>query len=417
MNILFVVPYVPTRIRVRPYNLIRHLARLGHRITLLTVSTSEDEREALEHLEKHCEKITAVILPAWRSIVNCLLALPTNRPLQTVYSWDASLSRDCYDLALRTNGSSAIDVVHIEHLRGARYGVELKSRLSNRKPILPVVYDSVDSISLLFRQAMMQSKSIVNRGLTWFELGRTERYESWLLDQFDQVLVTSQADKKALLSLQRQEEELPEIMVLPNGVDLDYFTPPEGFERERKTIVLSGKMSYHANVTMVMGFVEEIMPHVWSQQPGVQVWIVGKDPPPKMQALNQNPNIKVTGTVEDIRPYLQNATLAASPITYGVGIQNKVLEAMACATPVIASKQAVSALDVKSGEDAIVVDDHISFAREVLTLMNDPDRQKGLGRAGRRYVEKNHDWSVVATRLEDVYSRTLERIRTGTSVN
>lgn len=417
MNILFVVPYVPTQIRVRPYNLIRYLSRRGHRITLLTVSTGDDEHEALEQLEQYCQEIKAVVLPVWRSLYNCILALPTNRPLQTVYSWDASLSRDCYDLASGTNGSRTIEVVHVEHLRGARYGVELKSRLSDRKLSIPVIYDSVDSISLLFRQAMMQSKSIVNRGLTWFELGRTEQYEGWLLDQFDQVLVTSEADKKALLSLRKQGGELPEVMVLPNGVDLDYFTPPEGVERERKTIVLSGKMSYHANVTMVMDFVEEIMPHVWSQQPDVRIWIVGKDPPPKMQALNQNPNIEVTGTVEDIRPYLQKATIAASPISYGVGIQNKVLEAMACSTPVIASKQAVSALDVKSGEEAIVVEDHNSFAREVLMLLNDPDRQKGLGKTGRKYVEKNHNWSVVATRLEDVYSQTLERISTGTRVN
>jgi len=92
------------------------------------------------------------------------------------------------------------------------------------------------------------------------------------------------------------------------------------------------------------------MPLVWEKRPDVKVWIVGKDPSPRLLAYAQNPNIQVTGTVDDMRPYLKKATLSAAPISYGVGIQNKVLEAMACAAPVIASQQAVSALGVEAGK-------------------------------------------------------------------
>ena len=91
MNILFVVPYVPNKIRVRPYNLIRYLAQLGHRITLLTIWTSEEERRTLEDLEGYCAQVKAVNLPTWRSFINCLLALPSRQPLQAVYSWDSCL--------------------------------------------------------------------------------------------------------------------------------------------------------------------------------------------------------------------------------------------------------------------------------------------------------------------------------------
>ena len=409
MNILFVVPYVPNKIRVRPYNLIRHLAQLGHRITVLTIWTNENERQTLEDLEGYCAQVKAVNLPSWRSFINCLLALPSSQPLQAVYSWDPSLAEDIFSLATHTNGSGTFDVVHVEHLRGARYGIDLNSRLSERKPPLPIVWDSVDSISLLFRQAMVQSKSMLSRGLTRFELNRTERYESWLLDQFDRVLVTSENDKKALLSLGEQDGREAGVEVLPNGVDLGYFKPIEGIERNQKDIVLSGKMSYHANITMVVGFVQDIMPHVWEKLPDVQVWIVGKDPPPKLQALAQNSNIHVTGTVEDIRPYLQKATLSATPITYGAGIQNKVLEAMACATPVIATPQAVSALGVKAGEEILVASDANSFAENVIALLEKPERREKIGKAGRRFVERNHDWAVIAARLEDVYSQAIDQ--------
>jgi glycosyltransferase involved in cell wall biosynthesis len=118
-----------------------------------------------------------------------------------------------------------------------------------------------------------------------------------------------------------------------------------------------------------------------------------------------------------MRPYLQEATIAASPITYGAGIQNKVLEAMACGTPVIVTKQAVSALEVKPGDDVIIADDHVSFAREVLNLLDNPDRRKRLGGAGRIYVERNHDWSVVAANLENVYLSMLKKVRFGARVN
>ena len=409
MNILFVVPYVPNKIRVRPYSWIRYLSRLGHRITLFTVCTNGDDHQALQELQQYCDRIHQVDLPTWRSMVNCLLALPTSQPLQAVYSWDASLAEDLYSTANQGNGASPYDIVHVEHLRGARYGLDFISRSAERSSRLPVVWDSVDSISLLFRQAMVQSKSLFNRGLTRFELGRTEGYEGWLVDQFDSVLVTSKHDKKALLDLSKDNGAVQQINVLPNGVDLEYFTPDAAGERQDQMVVLSGKMSYHANVTMVVDFIESIMPHVWEQQPQVKVWVVGKDPPPKLKAYTENENIYVTGTVDDIRPYLRKATLSASPIPYGAGIQNKVLEAMACATPVVATQQAVSALDVQVDKEIMVAENPVEFADKMIALLESPELRVEVGNAGRKYVERNHDWAVIAAQLAEVYSQTLAR--------
>lgn len=411
MNILFVVPYVPNKIRVRPYSWIRYLSRLGHRVTLFTVCTNQDDHQALQDLQQYCQHIHQVDLPAWRSMVNCLLALPTRQPLQAVYSWDASLAKDLYSIASQTNGAGSYDIVHVEHLRGARYGLDLIARSGDQKTRLPVIWDSVDSISLLFRQAMVQSKSMFSRGVTRFELRRTEDYEGRLVKQFDSVLVTSKHDKKALLDLAQENGADQQVNVLPNGVDLEYFTPDAAGERQDQMVVLSGKMSYHANVTMVVDFIEEIMPHVWNQQPEVKVWIVGKDPPPKLKAYSEDPNIYVTGTVDDIRPYLRKATLSASPIPYGAGIQNKVLEAMACATPVVATQQALSALDVQADKEVMVAGSPVEFADKMIALLEAPDLRVEIGNAGRSYVERNHDWTVVAAQLTEVYSQTLARVQ------
>jgi len=394
---------------VRPYNWIRHLAKRGHQITLLTICASDEDQQALKNLKPYCARIKQVSIPTWRSMINCLRALPTREPLQAVYSWDKNLADDLFELATSSNGAGKFDVIHIEHLRGARYGVDLITRSGLNKSPLPIIWDSVDSISLLFGQAMVKSKSMISREITRFELGRTEEYEGRLVEDFDRVLVTSNNDKQALLSLGSQVAEVSQVEVLPNGVDLGYFTPIDNIIREEQTIVLTGKMSYHANVAMVVGFIEEVMPHVWESRPEVQVWIVGKDPTSRIQSFAQNNKVTVTGTVPDIRPYLNKATISASPVNYGVGIQNKVLEAMACGTPVIAFKKAVSALSVEDGKELVIAEGPLDFAEKLVSLLDEPDRREMIGKSGRRYVEDEHDWASGAARLEEFYTQAIKQ--------
>jgi glycosyltransferase involved in cell wall biosynthesis len=307
-------------------------------------------------------------------------------------------------------GSERFDVVHIEHLRGAKYGLDLKNRaltkaVHGKKARPPIVWDSVDCISMLFKQASGQSKKRINRWITRFELSRTGSYEGRLVNQFERVLVTSRNDRDALMNLAPAGTAQNQIRVLPNGVDSDYFLPPNGsVEKEPATLVISGKMSYHANVTMSMNFVNETLPIIWSRRPDVKLVLVGKDPTQELMDLGKNPAIRVTGTVDDIRPYLHQATVAVTPITYGAGIQNKVLEAMACGLPVVSSPQAVSALQVKPGEDLIVARDPEEFATAVISLLDDPGLRSRLGKAGRRYVEQDHLWVKIAAQLEEVYN-------------
>lgn len=397
MKVLFVVPYVPNLVRTRPYNLIRNLAVCGHQVTLLTVWSNEQERADLEPLQQICHEVQAIHIPIWRSLANSITAVPGNQPLQSVYSWDAKL-------VAAFNGRSPYDVVHVEHLRGSRYGLYLKEHTN-----LPVVWDSVDCISHLFKQAAAKSKNPIGRLRSQFELGRTQQYEGWLLDKFDHVLVTSPVDKRSLLSLKQNGSPSAPISVLQNGVDVDYFTPDPAVEREPATLVISGKMSYHANISMVMHLVQNIMPLVWEHRSDVKLWIVGKDPTRDIQTLGEYENITVTGTVPDLRPYLRRATIAVTPITYGAGIQNKVLEAMACATPVVTTPQAISAIEAMPGRDLLVAANVQKFAEAIVNLLHNPTQQKMIGQAARQYVETHHHWKNIAARLEDIYRTVTNR--------
>jgi glycosyltransferase involved in cell wall biosynthesis len=155
--------------------------------------------------------------------------------------------------------------------------------------------------------------------------------------------------------------------------------------------------------------VNEIMPRVWQVFPDACVEIVGQNPPPQIQRLAQQSggHVQVTGTVIDIRPFLARATLAVAPILYGAGIQNKVLEAMAMATPVVATSKAVSALKAQSGVELLVADTPDDFAHAILQLLRDATLRESLGRQGRCYVEEHHNWHKITSQLEQVYESVV----------
>ncbi len=389
MDILYITPYVPSLIRVRPYNLIKYLSRRGHRVTVLSLKSSPREEKDAVALRKHCARVETVALSRRESLSNCLKALPGLTPFQAAFCHSTAMAR----LITRLLSEAQYDLVHVEHLRGAHFGPVVRH--------LPKVYDSVDCISLLFERTARQAPGLLWRFVARLDLNRTRRYESWLLGQYEKVLVTSWQDKMALENLNGRESG-DKIVVLPNGVDLDYFGAAHGW-REPETLIFSGKMSYHANMAAVLYLVQEVMPFIWAARPRVRVQIVGKDPPPAVRALARDERVRVEGYVPHLGAYLAGATISICPIRYGVGIQNKVLEAMAVGTPVVATPLACSALEVQDGEHLLVADEPPALAQQVLRLLDDPFLWQKISKGGRKYVEEKHDWQVIAERLEGIY--------------
>jgi glycosyltransferase involved in cell wall biosynthesis len=271
MRIAFIVPYVPNQVRTRSYNLIAQLTRLGHEVDVFTVGSGNVDVADAEALKSRCRTVYYYGQPASKSLLNSVLAVPVGKPLQTVYSLQSDLVRRLRDIFAGNGNPSAYDAIHVEHLRGSEYGRFLKSHF----PSLPVVWDSVDCISYLFRQAARQSTSFFGKLVSRFELNRTEKTEADLLEIFDHVLVTSSIDRNALLDTVRDGKIPAPISVLPNGVDQDYFQPNTGVPKEPETLVFSGKMSYHANISMVKYLVNEIMPLIWRQRPTIRLLVVG----------------------------------------------------------------------------------------------------------------------------------------------
>lgn len=401
LRILYITPYVPSLIRVRPYNLIKHLSRRGHLVTVLSLQSTEQEVRDAEELRSCCHRVETVRLTRQQSLLNCLKALPTTTPLQAAYCHSPAMQR----LIGRVLKEEQFDIVHVEHLRAVNYGLRTLGFG------LPVIWDSVDCIHLLFKRTLANS-TLGARFKAWLDLERTYRYEKWLMSQFDRVLITSEEDAQAMQEMVAPNCHQPaDISVLPNGVDLDYFQP-QATPRVPATLIYLGRMRYHANVAAVLYLVNDIMPHIWAHRPDVTLLIVGSDPPRvirRLAANHQTRSINVTGTVPDVRPYLAQATVMVAPIRYGAGTSFKVLEAMAMGTPVVATLQAVRGLQVYPGEDVLMAEDAETFAACVLRLLQDEALQQKLAQNGRQYVERYHAWDKIAASLENVYLEVIEQ--------
>jgi len=283
------------------------------------------------------------------------------------------------------------DVVHVEHLRGAATLFETGD--------VPVVWDAVDCISLLLTEMARAPQKAYIRAVRAIDYSRTRQYEAHLLQRFSHTVVTSARDAAALWDLRTETDTT--ITIIPNGVDLAYFSP-QPVDRAPHEVIFTGKMSYHANHTAVRSFVTYVWPTVRAALPDARFMIVGKDPPRDIWKLDGKAGVTVTGGVPDIRPYLARASVAVAPLVYGVGNPNKVLEAMAMAIPVVGTPPAVAGICAGIGEGIVTVkrDD---MANSLLDVLHNPARAAQLGQTGRRYVETHHTWSRAARQLEDVY--------------
>lgn len=188
-----------------------------------------------------------------------------------------------------------------------------------------------------------------------------------------------------------------------NGVDIEYFSPDASrsspFEPETEAIVFTGAMDYWPNVDAVTWFVGSILPVIAAQRPHARFYIVGMRPTPAVLSLARDPRVTVTGLVPDVRPYLQHACVVVAPLRVARGIQNKVLEGMAMARPVVVSAAAATGLPGRGGIDFEVAAEPSEFARYALAAM-EPSRGGDLGRAARACVMATCGWTASLAQFE-----------------
>ncbi len=237
----------------------------------------------------------------------------------------------------------------------------------------------------------------------WRKL-RFEESHAWA--RADGCTVTSRHDRDLLLSL------CPGVptAVVPNGVDLDRFSPaPGGGDTTASPLVLFfGSIGYYPNTDAVHWLLDEIWPKIRRSSPTARLAIVGPDPPSSILARRSD-DVIVTGFVEDIHAHICRASVVIAPLRIGGGTRLKVLEAMATAKPVVATSIGVEGIDAEPGTHLLVADDPERFAESVVSLIRDPSRAAQIGSAGRALVEAHYSWRSAVNVLCDFYEEVLGR--------
>jgi polysaccharide biosynthesis protein PslH len=192
------------------------------------------------------------------------------------------------------------------------------------------------------------------------------------------------------------------VKAMSNGVDAAYFDPAAVAPRDlggRPSLVFTGAMDYRPNVEAVTWFVDRVWPDVKAHMPSATFAIVGANPVPEVRKLAGG-GVVVTGRVPDVRPFLAGADIAVAPLKIARGIQNKVLEAMAMARPVVATPQAHEGIDAVPGEHLLVAQSPELIVKDILALVADPARAAAMGQAARARVLAHYDWSATLAPLD-----------------
>jgi polysaccharide biosynthesis protein PslH len=388
MKVLYLVPHVPNPTKIRAHFHVRGLREAGHEVTIATLERSADDARHIERLREQGIAVIAAKLTKPQLALKAASTLLTPLPLQSKLLWsDALMNAIKAHLKL-----DPPDIIHVEHLRMAQYGLRLASDW-------PVLWDAVDYLSVLYEQAARSSSSFPLRLISRLEAPRLAAYERWLTGQFPTSIVISSND---LTLFQQNNPFADRVHLALTGVPI---TPlPEAQTRVPNVLIITGTLNYHPNVASVLYFAKEIDPLIRQQQPDVHLQLVGANPVPAIRTL-QDDHIEITGFVPSITDYLERATIALAPVVYGSGMQIKVLEAFLTGTPLVATSMALRGLNVQHEEQVLIADTPADFAAAVLRLLHDPELRIRIGAAGRQYVEQNHDLRVTTTRLVEIYQQ------------
>ena len=387
-DILFLahrIPYPPDRgDKIRGFHILKYLST-KKRVHLVTFADDPKDLKNKGGLARYTGNRSVI----WRSksqTASGFEALLSHRPV-SLTAFDNPQIRASVDNLLARH---AIDTIFVFSSQMAQY---LPPR-----PRQKVIMDFVDMDSAKFAAYAQTSK-----GPRGWMMGREARmllaHEKAIAARADANLFVSQAE--ADLFVERTGAE--RVHVIENGIDTEQYDPMATFKRidaMGRLIVFTGQMDYRPNIEGVTWFVETILPHIRVVHPDARFAIVGRNPTDAVRALAKQPGVTVTGEVADVRGWLAAASVVVAPLKLARGIQNKVLEGMAMAKPVVASAAAAQGIDhagtIKVGATVGEI------AEEVTQLLSDPRKAAELGKGARQQVIDRYSWEARLAPLDKI---------------
>ncbi len=376
------IPYPPQKgDKIRSWHILSHLSE-RYTVHLACFIDNRNDWRHVDHLREVCGECYFAELKPSIARLRCLTGLVTGEALTLPFYREAGLGAWVQDLVGRrkVGGCYVFSSVMAQYVTGGAFATMRR------------VMDFVDVDSEKWQQFATRKPWPANL-LYRREGQRLLQYDRAIVAEFDANVLVSTAEAELFKRLSPGTAQ--KTFAICNGVDSDYFSPDRPYELpyplDGIPIVLTGAMDYWPNAEAASWFAKEALPSVRQSVPDAVFYIVGSDPLPEVRRLESLAGVTVTGGVPDIRPYLAHASVAVAPLRIGRGVQNKVLEAMAMAMPVVATPEAIEGLGVNG--ETLVASDAREFTDRIVSLLRSADR-KEIGIRARKKVVSDYGWST-----------------------
>ncbi|NVO19133.1 MAG: glycosyltransferase [Bacteroidetes bacterium] len=372
--------------KLRAFHQIRILSE-HHEITLCALSDIPAHPDAIRILQQYCKRIEIIHLGKSGMVLNVLKAFLSGKPIQAGYFYRASARRQIHDLIDQTKP----DHIYCQLLRVADYVRDLN---------VPKTLDYQDVFSKGMQRRIVSSPWW-KKALFRLEYHRLLSFEKEIFNDFDNKTIISAPDRELI-----PHQDNKEIVIIPNGVDHNYFSPME--RPKTYDLVFTGNMGYPPNVDAAEFLANHIFPQVLKVQPYARLLIAGATPHSKVLALRSD-NVAVSGWVIDIRESYASSKIFIAPMRIGTGLQNKLLEAMSMKLPCITSPLANSALGAKEESEILVGSSVIEYARLIIQLLGDKEFADKIAENGHSFVKDKYDWKKSTAMLEDLFKSNHQK--------
>ena len=386
MKLFILLPRVPYPTekgdKLRAFNQIRQLSK-HHEIILCALNDSVLHDQAIPVLSKYAKAVYIIPISKFTIFLNLIRTVFTNKPLQVGYFYNKATAKKIEKLI----NQHQPDHVFCQLIRVAEY-------LKNIP--IPKTLDYQDVFSKGIERRLSTSPAYL-RPFLRLEHKRLLAYEHDIFELFDNKIIISIPDRDQIPHPQREQ-----IVVVPNGVDTDFFKPIS-YEKEFD-LVFTGNMGYPPNINAAEYLVRKILPVVLKRKPDLKLLIAGANPHLRVSVLKSS-NVEVSGWVSDMRECYAAAKIFIAPMQIGTGLQNKLLEAMAMQVPCITSSLANQALKARENEEILIAETPAEYANCIINLLNDPNLAQKIALNGYQYVLKNFSWEKETAKIEELITR------------
>ena len=371
--------------KIRSYNMLKELKRSCH-ITYLTLDDGTAEPNARELASEYCHELVTIphrvrekFTPGF--YVDLVVNLTSDLPY-AIKKYESPGMRD--EIARRVR-DGRFDVLVCDFLAPAvnvPRGIDCPSVLFQHN-VEAMIWKRHYEV-----QTNAAKKSYLHR--QWQKM---RAFEAKACAEFDCVIAVSREDREQM----EEEYGLKDVYDVPTGVDTEFFRPNAQTERRAENLVFTGSMDWLPNEDAIRYFTEQILPRVKQSVPGVTLTVVGRNPYPGLLELSKrDPAVIVTGRVDDVRPYMDQAAVYIVPLRIGGGTRLKIYEAMAMEKPIVSTSIGAEGLPVEDGREIVLADTPETFADAVVKLIQQPQLAGEIGQRAATKVRQKFGWDKVA---------------------